>query len=166
MFLKFSKISQENTNFGVPFWTPTQVFSCKYCKIFKSSYVEKHLRMAGSANINDLEQSAFRILSSITYEAVKRQREEKQKSIVSGQFFIFRFWIFWGFRNTFWYQVKQMILNSYQYFRSYTILQNYDTVLSLSSQCRCTRHIIWHISITAHNFIDQKVWEFWVIWTL
>ena len=26
--------------------TPTQLFSCEYCKIFKNTYFEKHLRMA------------------------------------------------------------------------------------------------------------------------
>ena len=26
--------------------TPTQVFSCEYCEIFKNSYFEEHLRMA------------------------------------------------------------------------------------------------------------------------
>ena len=30
---------------------PPQVFSCKYCKIFKNSYFEEHLRMAASALI-------------------------------------------------------------------------------------------------------------------
>ena len=29
--------------------TPTQVFSCEYCEIFKSTYFEKHLRTAASA---------------------------------------------------------------------------------------------------------------------
>ena len=28
--------------------TPTQVFSCEYCKIFNSTYFEEHLRTAAS----------------------------------------------------------------------------------------------------------------------
>ena len=28
--------------------TPTQVFSCEYCEIFKSNYFEEHLRMTAS----------------------------------------------------------------------------------------------------------------------
>ena len=27
--------------------TPTQVFSCEYCEIFKNTYFEKHLQTAG-----------------------------------------------------------------------------------------------------------------------
>ena len=30
--------------------TPTQVFSCVYCEIFKNTYFEKHLRKAASVN--------------------------------------------------------------------------------------------------------------------
>ena len=30
--------------------TPTQVFFCEYCKMFKNTYFEKHLQMATSAN--------------------------------------------------------------------------------------------------------------------
>ena len=26
--------------------TPTQVFSCEYCELFKNNYFEKHLQMA------------------------------------------------------------------------------------------------------------------------
>ena len=28
--------------------TPTQVFSCEYCEIFKNTYLEEHLRSAAS----------------------------------------------------------------------------------------------------------------------
>ena len=59
MFYKkpFFKISQywlENTCVGVSdlqlFWkeTPTQLFSCEYCEIFKNTYFEEHLRTATS----------------------------------------------------------------------------------------------------------------------
>ena len=39
-----------------------------------------------------LNQGAFRILSSTAFDIVKSQREEKEKSIISGDFFfIFKF---------------------------------------------------------------------------
>ena len=57
VFLKkvFLKISQKNTFVGVSFLiklqlqlyqkeTPTQVFSCEICDIFKSTYLEEHLQ--------------------------------------------------------------------------------------------------------------------------
>ena len=28
--------------------TPTQLFSCEYCEIFKNTYFEEHLQMAAS----------------------------------------------------------------------------------------------------------------------
>ena len=31
--------------------TPTQVFSCEYCKIKKSTYFEKHLQVAASGDL-------------------------------------------------------------------------------------------------------------------
>ena len=34
--------------------TPTQVFSCKYCKIFKSTFFEEHLQATASAVLNDI----------------------------------------------------------------------------------------------------------------
>ena len=47
--LKNSQYSQENTCVRVPEKeTPTQVFSCEYCKIFKNTYFEEHLRTAAS----------------------------------------------------------------------------------------------------------------------
>ena len=49
LFLKISESSQENTFVEVCFLeTPTQVFSCKDCKIFKNTYFEKHLRTVAS----------------------------------------------------------------------------------------------------------------------
>ena len=33
--------------------TPTQVFSCKICEVFKSNYFEEHLRMTASEFIGD-----------------------------------------------------------------------------------------------------------------
>ena len=59
-------------------------------------------------------QDAFRILSSIAFETVK---SESQKSMILGQ--ISNFSNFWKFRIRFWYQLKQMFLINYQYFRSY-----------------------------------------------
>ena len=60
--LKISQNSQENTCARVSFTisckpqackfftkeTLTQVFYCKFCKVFKNTYFEEHLRMAGS----------------------------------------------------------------------------------------------------------------------
>ena len=40
--------SQENTSVWASF--PTQVFSCEYCKIFRNTYFEEHLRMAASVH--------------------------------------------------------------------------------------------------------------------
>ena len=59
-------------------------------------------------------QGVFRILSSIAFETVK---SESQKSMILGQ--ISNFSNFWKFRNRFCYQLKQMFLINYQYFRSY-----------------------------------------------
>ena len=65
-------------------------------------------------------QGAFRILSSVALETVKIQWEEKQKSMISGQFFLISFFSnFWQFRNKFWCQVKQVFRINYQYFRCY-----------------------------------------------
>ena len=50
LFLKITQYSQENTC-GVSFQQKeiaTQVFSCEYCKIFKKTYFEEHLRTATS----------------------------------------------------------------------------------------------------------------------
>ena len=35
------------------FETPTQVFSCKICKIFKNTYFEKHLQTTASEFLED-----------------------------------------------------------------------------------------------------------------
>ena len=60
------------------------------------------------------------ILSLIAFEIVKSQREEKQKNIISRQFFSFsNFSSFRKFRYRLWYQLKQMFLINYQYFQSY-----------------------------------------------
>ena len=34
--------------------TPTQVFFCEYCEIFKSAYFEQHLETAASVNLGEL----------------------------------------------------------------------------------------------------------------
>ena len=33
--------------------TPTQVFSCEYCEIFKNTYSEEHLRTVASVQFKD-----------------------------------------------------------------------------------------------------------------
>ena len=66
-------------------------------------------------------QSTFRISSSIAFEIVKSPREVNQKRMALGQFFSFSNFLkiseFW---NRFYYQLEQIFLNSYQWFRSYT----------------------------------------------
>ena len=62
------------------------------------------------------------MLSSIAFETVKSKKEEKQKSMILGQFFSFsNFSVFWEFRNILWCQLKQMFLINYQYFWNYTL---------------------------------------------
>ena len=68
LLLKISEITQENTSVVVSFEsscrklqvqglqlyskeTPTQLFSCEICKIFKSTYVEEHLRITASESL-------------------------------------------------------------------------------------------------------------------
>ena len=75
VFLKLQQISQENTCVGA--WnykesifnkvavnqacnTPTQVFSCEICEIFKSTYFEEHLPM--DASINERQQETHALL--------------------------------------------------------------------------------------------------------
>ena len=57
LFLKISQYLQESTcvDRKVPVLeilfnkeTPTRVFSCGYCEIFKNTYLEEHLRTAAS----------------------------------------------------------------------------------------------------------------------
>ena len=48
MFLKISQISQENTGNFSEKETPTQLFSCEICEIFKNTYFEEHIRRATS----------------------------------------------------------------------------------------------------------------------
>ena len=50
MFLKVSRISQKET--------PTQVFSCEICKIFKNIYLEEHL----PTTVSDPEYNLTRYL--------------------------------------------------------------------------------------------------------
>ena len=45
LFLKIAQCSLENTYVGVK---PTQVFSCKYCEIFRNTYFKGNLQMAAS----------------------------------------------------------------------------------------------------------------------
>ena len=76
-------------------------------------------------------QGAFWIFLSITFETVKSQREEKQKRIISGQFFSFsNFWNISKCGNRSWHQLKQMFLISYQYFSSFAtvLLKFWHTV--------------------------------------
>ena len=57
VFIKISQYSHENTCVGVTLQafriatlleTPTQMFSCEYCKIFKDTYFKEHLRTTAS----------------------------------------------------------------------------------------------------------------------
>ena len=48
--------------------TPTQVFSCEYCEIFKNIYFEEHLRMANSEKQNNLPNN--KALKSVLRKSV------------------------------------------------------------------------------------------------
>ena len=39
--------------------TPTQVFFCEYCEVFKSTYFEEHLLTAGSDFLKQIQSSCF-----------------------------------------------------------------------------------------------------------
>ena len=62
-----------------------QVFSCKFCEISKNTFSYKTPPVAASMIWN---QSKFQILSSITYEIIKAQREENRKKLHFAQSFI------------------------------------------------------------------------------
>ena len=51
-FLKILQYLQENTSVGVSKRLQRQVFPCEICKIFKKTYSEEPLQMAGSVFIN------------------------------------------------------------------------------------------------------------------
>ena len=51
--------------------TPTQVFSCEYCEIFKNIYFEEHLRMANSEKQNNLPNN--KALKSVLRKSVSRK---------------------------------------------------------------------------------------------
>ena len=70
MVTKSSRILKETCNRkpeGLTFIkeeTPTQVFSCEYCEIFKNTYSEKHLRTAASGDpMNCTNYRAISLLS-------------------------------------------------------------------------------------------------------
>ena len=85
LLLKISQYLQENTCVGVSFFkkvtglrpcnfikkeTPTRVFSCKICEIFKNTYFEEHLRTAPSESTMKKELS-IGILYSYIMVAMK-----------------------------------------------------------------------------------------------
>ena len=58
VFTKISQISQETPVLGLGLQlyykeTPTQVFSCEICEIFKNTYFEEYLRTTASEFIGD-----------------------------------------------------------------------------------------------------------------
>ena len=55
--------------------TPTQVFSCDYCEIFKNSYFEEHLRTAASVYSEDLlkyKNCVIKICFQRVFEFIKK----------------------------------------------------------------------------------------------
>ena len=57
LFLKISQYSQENTCFKADLYqkeTPTKVFCCEYCEIFKNTFSEEHLQTAASGSLLEL----------------------------------------------------------------------------------------------------------------
>ena len=49
--------------------TPTQVFSCDYCEIFKNSYFEEHLRTAASVYSEDLLKYNYCVIKNMLPES-------------------------------------------------------------------------------------------------
>ena len=58
--------------------TPTKVFSCDYCEVFKSNYFEEHLRTAASEKIQTRFSSSACIFK---YKSKRRKRTEKNKCL-------------------------------------------------------------------------------------
>ena len=85
-----------------------------------SVYLSQFLLLYITFLLMVLKQGTFQILPLTVFEIVKSQKEEKQRNIISGQFFSFsNFSGFWKYRNKLWHQLKQISLINYQNFWSY-----------------------------------------------
>ena len=97
-----------------------------------------YLREFSFLYINDfqivLNQSAFRILSSF----IKSQREEKQKSMISGQFFLFSNFKLLEIR--YWYQLQQETLHNLKIVVreiTHACICNLKSILNIDDQQAC-----------------------------
>ena len=116
------------------------------------------------------DQGAFWILSSIAFETVKSQREEKQKRMISGKSFSFlNFWNISECGNKSWHQLKQMFLISYQYFWSSTsvLLKFRHTIKQIWSNLAMTQHQTYCLTFIYNcmEFYCPNGRESWVIET-
>ena len=93
------------------------------------------------------KQGTFLIWSSIVFENVKRQREEKQKIVIWGQFYIFKFFKLLEIWKRSWYELK-----CYATF----LLKNATKSWSVLLHCRYTRDIASDATKAAWIFITQK----------
>ena len=115
-------------------------------------------------------QGAFWIFLSITFETVKSQREEKQKRMISGQFFSFsNFWNISKCGNRSWHQLKQMFLISYQYFWSSAsvLLKFWHTIKQIWSNVTMPQHQTYCLTLIYNcmEFCCPNGRESWVIET-
>ena len=116
------------------------------------------------------DQGAFWILSSIAFETVKSQREEKQKRMISGKSFSFlNFWNISECGNKSWHQLKRMFLISYQYFWSSTsvLLKFRHTIKQIWSNLAMTQHQTYCLTFI-YNYMEfycPNGRESWVIET-
>ena len=116
------------------------------------------------------DQGAFWILSSIAFETVKSQREEKQKRMISGKSFSFlNFWNISECGNKSWHQLKRMFLISYQYFWSSTsvLLKFRHTIKQIWSNLAMTQHQTYCLTFIYNcmEFYCPNGRESWVIET-
>ena len=116
------------------------------------------------------DQGAFWILSSIAFETVKSQREEKQKRMISGKSFSFlNFWNISECGNKSWHQLRRMFLISYQYFWSSTsvLLKFRHTIKQIWSNLAMTQHQTYCLTFIYNcmEFYCPNGRESWVIET-
>ena len=94
---------------------------------------------------------------------VKGKRKNNNKKI-GATFSFSNLRNFWKFSNRFHCQLKQIFVNAYQHFQSYTTFlskfgHTIKQVCSATLQCRYTEHILWHVSSAVWNFIVRGNYE-------
>ena len=128
-----------------------------------SVYLSQFLLLYITFLLMVLKQGTFHILPLTVFEIVKSQKEEKQRNIISGQFFSFsNFSGFWKYRNKLWHQLKQISLINYQNFWSYaTFLLKF---WHKSEKCRYNRDFVWHVSILAWTLSYRGLKKSYFTW--